>query len=163
MSSNSYASTVTENGFSFTWNGWDVQTRQGVYIHNTPYSGIWDIPFGLGSWSNPVEQPNSAWSSEPETPEPYSSPSQRYVDDLDAFFYGYDNSDLYETGLQEYGEITLTHASGSASYLNQAALYSAFYDGTVGNEGVGSELTVEQKQNICTWVEGIGDQANAAT
>ena len=83
-------------------------------------SGIWDIPFGLGSWSNPVEQPNSAWPSEPETPEPYSSPSQQYVDDLDDFFYGYDNSDLYETGLQEYGEITVTNASGSASYLGSS-------------------------------------------
>ena len=118
-SSNSYASTVTENGFSFTWNGWDVQTRQGVYIHNTPYSGIWDIPFGLGSWSNPVEQPNSAWSSEPETPEPYSSPSQRYVDDLDDFFYGYDNSDLYEQGTQSENGITITTPSNQPiSYAN---------------------------------------------
>ena len=147
-SSNSYASTVTENGFSFTWNGWDVQTRQGVYIHNTPYSGIWDIPFGLGSWSNPVEQPNSAWSSEPETPEPYSSPSQRYVDDLDDFFYGYDNSDLYETGLQEYGEVTVTNASGSASYSGYESFYDDFTDGSVGNEGVGSGLTAVQKNSI---------------
>ena len=69
---------------------------------------MWEIPYGLGSYSNPVEQPSSAWPTDPETPEPYSSPSQSYVDDLDAFFYGYDNTDLYETGLQEYGTITVT-------------------------------------------------------
>ena len=156
-SSNSYASTVTENGFSFTWNGWDVRTRQGVYIHNTPYSGIWDIPFGLGSWSNPVEQPNSAWSSEPETPEPYSSPSQRYVDDLDDFFYGYDNSDLYETGLQEYGEVTVTNASGSASYSGYENFYDDFTDGSVGNEGVGSGLSTSEKRIIKSQVIEISE------
>ena len=62
---------------------------------------MWEIPYGLGSYSNPVEQPSSAWPTDPETPEPYSSPSQQYVDNLDAFFYCYDNTDLYETGLQE--------------------------------------------------------------
>ena len=46
---------------------------------------MWEIPYGLGTWSNPVEQPSSAWPTDPETPEPYSSPSQQYVDDLDAF------------------------------------------------------------------------------
>ncbi|MDO4859384.1 MAG: hypothetical protein Q4A17_15735, partial [Thermoguttaceae bacterium] len=100
------------------------------------------------SWSNPVEQPNSAWSSEPEPPEPYSSPSQRYVDDFDDFFYGYDNSDLYETGLQEYGEVTVTNASGSASYSGYESFYDDFTDGSVGNEGVGSGLTAVQKNSI---------------
>ena len=134
---------------------------RGVYLHNVLYSGMWEIPYGLGSYSNPVEQPNSAWPTDPETPESYTTPSQSYVDDLDAFFYGYDNTDLYETGLQEYGEITLTNASGSASYLNQAALYSAFYDGTVGNEGVGSELTVSQKQYIQEEAYEAGNIANS--
>ena len=119
-SSSPYASTTTDNGFSFTWSGHDIASRQGVYLHNAPYSGMWEIPYGLGSYSNPVEQPNSAWPTDPETPESYTTPSQSYVDDLDDFFYGYDNSDLYETGLQEYGEVTVTNASGSASYLGSS-------------------------------------------
>jgi len=84
-SSSPYASTVTDNGFSFTWSGHDIMSRQGVYLHNAPYSGMWEILYGLGTWSNPVEQPSSAWATGPETPAPYSSPSQSYVDDLDAF------------------------------------------------------------------------------
>ena len=96
-SSSPYASTVTDNGFSFTWSGHDIASRQGVYLHNAPYSGMWEIPYGLGSYSNPVEQPNSAWPTDPETPESYTTPSQSYVDDLDAFFYGYDNSDLFDS------------------------------------------------------------------
>ena len=72
---------------------------------------MWEIPYGLGSYSNPVEQPSSAWPTAPETPEPYSSPSQSYVDDLDAFFYGYDNSDLYETAVQMAISVTITTPS----------------------------------------------------
>ncbi|MBQ4142673.1 MAG: hypothetical protein IJD43_04270 [Thermoguttaceae bacterium] len=161
-SSSPYASTTTDNGFSFTWSGHDIASRQGVYLHNAPYSGMWEIPYGLGSYSNPVEQPNSAWPTDPETPEPYSSPSQSYVDDLDAFFYGYDNTDLYETGLQEYGEITLTNASGSASYSGYESFYDDFTDGSVGNEGVGSGLTEEQKNSIGSTIsETITDGDNS--
>ena len=58
---------------------------------------MWEIPYGLGSYSNPVEQPSSAWPTDPETPESYTTPPQSYVDDLDAFFYGYDNSDLFDS------------------------------------------------------------------
>ena len=64
-SSSPYASTVTDNGFSFTWSGHDIMSRQGVYLHNAPYSGMWEIPYGLGSYSNPVEQPSSAWPTDP--------------------------------------------------------------------------------------------------
>ena len=109
---------------------------------------MWEIPYGLGSYSNPVEQPSSAWPTDPETPEPYSSPSQQYVDDLDDFFYGDDNTDLYETGLQEYGEITVTNASGSTSYSTQVAFYAALQGGFLGNEGAGSELTVAEKESL---------------
>ena len=147
-SSSPYASTVTDNGFSFTWSGHDIASRQGVYLHNAPYSGMWEIPYGLGSYSNPVEQPSSAWPTDPETPEPYSSPSQQYVDDLDAFFYGYDNSDLYKTGLQEYGEVTVTNASGSASFSSAVDFYEDFRNDELGNEGQGSALTEGEKQTI---------------
>ncbi|MBO5437069.1 MAG: hypothetical protein J6A23_05355 [Thermoguttaceae bacterium] len=51
-----------------------------MYLHNAPYSGMWEIPYGLGTWFNPVEQPSSAWPTDLEPPEPYSSPSQSYVD-----------------------------------------------------------------------------------
>ena len=109
---------------------------------------MWEIPYGLGSYSNPVEQPNSAWPTDPETPESYTTPSQSYVDDLDAFFYGYDNSDLYETGLQEYGEITVTNASGSASFSSAVDFYEDFRNDELGNEGQGSALTEGEKQTI---------------
>jgi len=109
---------------------------------------MWEIPYGLGSYSNPVEQPSSAWPTDPETPEPYSSPSQQYVDDLDAFFYGYDNSDLYKTGLQEYGEVTVTNASGSASFSSAVDFYEDFRNDELGNEGQGSALTEGEKQTI---------------
>jgi len=110
-SSDSYASTTSSPGFSFTWDGWNVQSKQGVYIHNSPYSGEYSIPYGLGSWSNPVEQPNSAYSTTPETPAPYTTPSQRYVDDIDDFFYGYDNAPMYETAEQSENSITITTPS----------------------------------------------------
>ena len=110
-SSDSYASTTSSPGFSFTWDGWNVQSKQGVYIHNSPYSGEYSIPYGLGSWSNPVEQPNSAYSTTPETPAPYTTPSQRYVDDIDDFFYGYDNESMYETAEQSENSITITTPS----------------------------------------------------
>ena len=105
-------------------------------------SGIWDIPFGLGSWSNPVEQPNSAWPSEPETPEPYSSPSQQYVDDLDDFFYGYDNSDLYETAVQMAISVTITTPS------SQQVTYA--YSGTSNSdlELVGDPLSDSEAEAL---------------
>ena len=158
-SSSPYASTVTDNGFSFTWSGHDIMSRQGVHLHNAPYSGMWEIPYGLGTWSNPVEQPSSAWPTDPETPESYTTPSQSYVDDLDDFFYGYDNSDLYETGLQEYGEVTVTNASGSASFSSQADFHASFTNGTLGNEGTGSELTAAQKETIRTYAKQTTQQA----
>jgi len=147
-SSDSYASTTSSPGFSFTWDGWNVQSKQGVYIHNSPYSGEYSIPYGLGSWSNPVEQPNSAYSTTPETPAPYTTPSQRYVDDIDDFFYGYDNAPMYETAEQEYGEITVTNASGSASYSSWEDFHDDFVDELLGNIGSGSELTETQKTEI---------------
>lgn len=153
-------STTTSPGFNFTWSGWDVTSRQGVYLHNSPYSGAWEIPYGLNTWNNPVEQPNSAWPVTPEEPTPYTSPSQQYVDDLDDFFYGYDNSDLYEEGLQDYGEITVTNASGSTSFSSQTSFYSAFSDGTLSNEGVGSGLTAAQKQYVQEKFEETGNEPN---
>jgi len=150
-SSSPYASTVTDNGFSFTWSGHDIMSRQGVYLHNAPYSGMWEIPYGLGTWSNPVEQPSSTWPTDPETLESYTTPSQSYVDDLDSFFYGYDNSNLYETGLQEYGEITVTHASGSASYSSEV-FYENFFDNTLWNQGTGSGLTDTEKDSVADGV-----------
>jgi len=154
-SSDSYASTTSSPSFSFTWDGWNVQSKQGVYIHNSPYSGEYSIPYGLGSWSNPVEQPNSAYSTTPETPAPYTTPSQRYVDDIDDFFYGYDNTPMYETAEQEYGEITVTNASGSASYSNTSDFHEDFSNGEIGNEGVGSGLEKDQKQTIYSNIETI--------
>ena len=151
-SSDSYASTTSSPGFSFTWDGWNVQSKQGVYIHNSPYSGEYSIPYGLGSWSNPVEQPNSAYSTTPDTPAPYTTPSQRYVDDIDDFFYGYDNAPMYETAEQEYGEITVTNASGSASYSNTSDFHEDFSNGEIGNEGVGSNLTSSEKQTISSLI-----------
>ncbi len=150
-SSDSYASTTSSPGFSFTWDGWNVQSKQGVYIHNSPYSGEYSIPYGLGSWSNPVEQPNSAYSTTPETPAPYTTPSQHYVDDIDDFFYGYDNESMYETAEQEYGEITVTNASGSTSYSNTSDFHDDFSNGEIGNEGVGSGLTELQKATVQTY------------
>ena len=120
---------------------------RGVYLHNALYSGMWEIPYGLGSYSNPVEQPNSAWPTGPETPESYTTPSQSYVDDLDAFFYGYDNTDLYETGLQQYGTITVTNASGSASCSGED-FYESFFADTLWNQGTGSGLTEGEKDSV---------------
>jgi len=74
-----------------------------------------------------------------------------------AFFYGYDNTDLYETGLQEYGEITLTHASGSASYLSYAAFYSAFQEENLANEGIGSNLSTTEKVGIKSQIIEIAE------
>ena len=158
--SNPYASTTSSPGFNFTWSGWDVNCRQGVYIHNSPYSSIETLPHGLGNWSNPVETPSSAWPVTPDEPTPYTFPSQRYVDDIDDFFYGYDNSPLYAVGQQEYNQITVTNASGSASYSTQATFYAAFQGGDLGNEGVGSGLTMEQKQYVQESVEETGNEAS---
>ena len=55
---------------------------------------------------------------------------------------------MYETGLQDYGEITVTNASGSASFSSQVDFHASFTNGTLGNEGVGSELTYAQKKGI---------------
>ena len=51
-----YDSTVTENGFSFTWSGHDIMSRQGVYLHNAPIPACGRSP----TVSDPTPTPSNS-------------------------------------------------------------------------------------------------------
>ena len=64
---------------------------------------------------------------------------------------------MYETAEQEYGEITVTNASGSTSYSSWEDFHDDFVDELLGNIGSGSELTETEKTLIKSQIINISE------